>query len=303
LFATGTNLSIDADIVRLRGLITTSTVTATNIFIPGVTSATSTTSGALQVIGGVGIGGDLYVGGDIISRRLIIEYTTITTTSVTTDDVFTTTNNTNSTGTNTGALVIAGGAGFGKDVWIGGQLYVKGRDTNLNGTVLSTDGIGNLAVTNTAGVLKQVTLDSIKIGSTSTTSGVTITVDQYNNIRFTSANGTILNGYTGSKGDIGYTGSRGPGANQNLNTTSSVTFANITLGPTGVIIFANGTTQSGRAARMVIDQDFIDAPDYDAFFASLLPGDFYWSVTYSQIKILVDYGGYYDWQDLTVYAA
>ena len=88
-----------------------------------------------------------------------------------------------------------------------------------------------------------------------------------------------------------------------MNTTSSVIFANITLGPTGVITFANGATQSGRAPRMVVDQDFIDAPDYDAFFASLLPGDFYWSVLYSQIKILVDYGGYLDWQDLTVYAA
>jgi hypothetical protein len=112
-------------------------------------------------------------------------------------------------------------------------------------------------------------------------------------------------GYSGAVGISGYSGAvgiSGPGANQYLNTTSSVTFTNLTIGPTGVITFANGSTQSGRAARMIVDQDFIDAPDYDAFFALLLPGDFYWSVSYSQIKILVDYGGYYDWQDLTVYA-
>ena len=107
-------------------------------------------------------------------------------------------------------------------------------------------------------------------------------------------------GYTGSQG---YTGSAGPGADQDLNTTSSVTFANVTLATNGAITFGNGASQTNRAPRMIVDQDFIDALDYDAFFASLLAGDFYWSVTYSQIKVLVDYGGYLDWQDLTVYAS
>ena len=140
LSAHGTHLLIDADIVDLRGLVTTATITATNILVSGITSATSTSSGALQVAGGVGIGGDLYVGGTIISKRLVIEYTTVTTTSVTTDDVFTTTNDTNSTGTNTGALVIAGGAGIAKDVYVGGKLYVQGQSIDLNGSQISSDG-------------------------------------------------------------------------------------------------------------------------------------------------------------------
>jgi hypothetical protein len=206
------------------------------------------------------------------------------------------------------------------------------------GTVISQGVDGALWITDQDGNLEDLAVNSIKLGSTSTATGVTISVDVYDNILFTSANGTILNGYTGSAGYIGadgyfgsfgytgsqgevgytgsagyigadgyfgsfgYTGSQGPGADQDLNTTSSVTFANILLGTTGTITFGNGSIQVGRAPRMVVDQDFIDAPDYDIFFATLLPGDFYWSVTYSTIMILVDYGGYYSWQDLTVYA-
>jgi hypothetical protein len=37
-------------------------------------------------------------------------------------------------------------------------------------------------------------------------------------------------GYVGSKGDIGYVGSQGPGANQSLNTTNTVTFASVLVG-------------------------------------------------------------------------
>ena len=59
------------------------------------------------------------------------------------------------------------------------------------------------------------------IGSASTATG-------YTGSR--GSTGTI--GYTGSigTGTIGYTGSQGPGANQLLNTTSSVTFNTVTFG-------------------------------------------------------------------------
>ena len=166
------------------------------------------------------------------------------------------------------------------------------------------------AISSLPGTLAPNSIYAVRVGI-----GVDLYVsDMTGNIAYKSNSSIGLSGYSGAVGISGYSGIdgtsgysgavgiSGPGANQYLNTTSSVTFTNITIGPTGVITFANGSTQSGRAARMVVDQDFIDAPDYDAVFALLLPGDFYWSVSYSQIKILVDYGGYYDWQDLTVYA-
>lgn len=42
----------------------------TQLFVSGTNSATSTTTGALQVVGGVGIGGNLYVGGTIFGGTL-----------------------------------------------------------------------------------------------------------------------------------------------------------------------------------------------------------------------------------------
>ena len=68
--------------------------------LAGTANATSTTTGALQVVGGAGVGGNLYVGGLV---RFI--------------------NTTASTSTTTGALVVSGGVGIGKDLRVGGIVY------------------------------------------------------------------------------------------------------------------------------------------------------------------------------------
>jgi hypothetical protein len=65
----------------------------------------------------------LYVGGEIIAQKLVIEYTTVTTTLVVTDDVIQTTNTTPATTTTEGALIVAGGAGIGGDLYVGGMIY------------------------------------------------------------------------------------------------------------------------------------------------------------------------------------
>jgi hypothetical protein len=88
-------------------------------------NALSTTSGALRVVGGVGIGGNLYVGGEIVATKLTIELTTVSTTLVTTDDIIKTTNNTNATTSTgeSGALQVLGGASIGQDLYVGGLIY------------------------------------------------------------------------------------------------------------------------------------------------------------------------------------
>ena len=105
--------------------------------LAGTTPATSTLTGALVVAGGVGIGGNLYVGGEIVADKLTIQFTTVTTTLVTTDDVIRTYNSTNATSTTTGALQIVGGAGIGGDLWVGGTIYtlsaVVGTAINVAG--------------------------------------------------------------------------------------------------------------------------------------------------------------------------
>ena len=109
-----------------------------NIIITSNTAATSTTTGALQVVnGGVGIGGNLYVGGEIVATKLTIQLTTVTTTLVQTDDIISTYNYTNATSTITGALQVAGGAGIGRDLWVGGNITVLGT-INASITGVST---------------------------------------------------------------------------------------------------------------------------------------------------------------------
>ncbi len=110
-------------------------LSATTIYAESGQNASSTNTGALQVFGGIGVAGNIFVDGEIIAQKLTIEYTTVTTTLVVTDDIITTTNETNAEGTDTGALVVAGGAGFGKDVWIGGILYVGGSQVVTTATI------------------------------------------------------------------------------------------------------------------------------------------------------------------------
>ena len=95
---------------------------AGTVAITNLTSATTTQTGALTVSGGVGIGGDLYVGGGIVAQQLTIQYTTVTTSLVTTDDIIRTVNTTAAVSTQTGALQIAGGAGIGGDLYVGGVI-------------------------------------------------------------------------------------------------------------------------------------------------------------------------------------
>jgi cytoskeletal protein CcmA (bactofilin family) len=119
------------------------TLTVAALTVTNTTISNSTSTGALRVFGGVGIGGNLYVGGDIVAQKLTIEYTTVTTTLVETDDVIITNNTTNATSTQTGALIVAGGAGFGGDVYIGGNLYPEGIIGSISTASNIADGTTN----------------------------------------------------------------------------------------------------------------------------------------------------------------
>jgi hypothetical protein len=132
-------------------LVSAQSITANNILVTTSTNATSTNSGAVQIVGGLGVGGDLWIGGTLYSNSQPVITTatlgasifggndiTITSTGTTsstflrfdntstlqtvTNRGFTTTNRifisntTESTTTNTGALVVSGGIGVGKRV-------------------------------------------------------------------------------------------------------------------------------------------------------------------------------------------
>ena len=139
-------------LVLRTGNLTRISINSTGVVsIPTTTNSTGTNTGALQVAGGVGIGGDLYVGGEIVAQKLTIQFTTVTTTLIQTDDVISTYNTTVSTSTNTGALQIAGGAGIGGRINAGG-LISGAAGASITGSVTATTFFGALTgnVTGTA---------------------------------------------------------------------------------------------------------------------------------------------------------
>lgn len=111
-------------------------------------NATSTTTGTLSVVGGVGIGLDLFVGGTLNVNKLSIRSTE------------------NSTSTSSGALTVAGGIG------IGGTLYAG--DIYSNGALVSGGIVSNFTAT-TATVTTTLTVQG-KIITSLVTSTNTLTL-------------------------------------------------------------------------------------------------------------------------------
>ena len=125
--------------VTLRGATTDQAISITN-----PTDASNTSTGALTVVGGVGIGGSLYAkntsyvnGSQIVTTATIGNYAANASLTTGTTTTFFINNITNSISTTTGALIVAGGAGIGEDVFIGGNLTVNGI-TDLNNNLNST---------------------------------------------------------------------------------------------------------------------------------------------------------------------
>jgi hypothetical protein len=171
--------------------------TTNQIVITNRTTATATNTGALQVVGGVGIGGDLYVGGVGILNGLqasnivasgtlgvtgtstlgVVNATSATfsgTLGVTGTSVFagltSVTNNTASTSTTTGALQVVGGVG------IGGALYIQRTSYVNNAEILTTATIGSYGVSSIAAGTDTVVSTStgaVLIWNTSTLQSIT----------------------------------------------------------------------------------------------------------------------------------
>lgn len=95
-----------------------------NIYLKGSTNATSTVTGAFQVVGGIGVGRDVYVGGDV-----------------------TIADTTDSTANNNGALIVSGGAGIAKNLVVGSSATIQSSLANAAGVAanalqVTTGGLG-----------------------------------------------------------------------------------------------------------------------------------------------------------------
>jgi Chaperone of endosialidase len=110
----------------------TSTTIATNLIlnVANTSQSTSTTTGALTVGGGLGVVGNINFGGNLYQNGVLFAAGTDGLSSTGTTSSFTILSTVNSTSTNSGALQVRGGAGIGKNLYVGGDLTVGNTVTS-----------------------------------------------------------------------------------------------------------------------------------------------------------------------------
>ena len=105
--------------------------TATQVYVIDTATSTSTTTGALVVSGGVGVGQNLNVGGIITATNVYVGVWPVSTgtnnaSSTGTTSTFVINNTTTATNSASGALVVKGGASVGQNLYVAGSLTVYG---------------------------------------------------------------------------------------------------------------------------------------------------------------------------------
>jgi len=112
--------------------------------LASTTNASSTQTGAFQVVGGAGIGQNLYVGGTLqigpATGGTISGIAVLTSTNIFV------TGSTNATSTITGALQVTGGVGIGQAIWAGGAIR-GGKVTAVgDGTPISFESSAGIGI-------------------------------------------------------------------------------------------------------------------------------------------------------------
>lgn len=212
--------------------VTWTGTTAGNLYVGSMivansTASTTTTTGAFQVVGGVGIGGSLNAGG--ITRL---------------------TSGVSSSSTSSGALVVTGGVGVSENLNVAGTASVTGVTTL--GTVNSTvdraanfsspnvaitggyiSGLANLTATSISGTLSTAaqtnvtsvgTLTGLTVSGTTTLATVNTTTGQVAN--FSSPNVVITGGYVSGLANLSATtisGTLSTAAQTNITSVGTLT--------------------------------------------------------------------------------
>jgi ubiquitin len=184
--------------------------TDSNVLISGDAAATSKTTGALQVTGGVGVQGALYGA------------------TATFDGVTAITNATGSISTNTGALKVSGGVGIVENLFVGGTGKIE-NDTDASSTTT-----GALQVLGGLGVAKTIFAADMSSGSVIVTDDTTSDSTTTGALKVTGGLGIGENIFIGGTGKI----------ENDTDASSTTTGALQVLGGLGVVksIHAADTT-------------------------------------------------------------
>ena len=144
------------------------------IRITNTTNSTTTDSGALVVVGGVGIYEDVWIGGTLNTVSLTVS-------GETNLDTLIVNSLTNSSSASTGSAIFKGGIGVGNNLWVGGFFYAL-NDATVTGKTL----------TNKAAITSTDNSTDITDGALTVAGGASIVKDLYvgNNIDAANAIGT-----------------------------------------------------------------------------------------------------------------
>ena len=256
--------------------------------LAGTTQATSSTSGALQVRGGVGITKDVWADGDIYTKSQkvittatvnnwanqtaiyagtdtavstatgnITVWSTSTLQSITNRGAETTnvtrfTNTTDSTSTNSGALIVTGGVGINLGLFVAGTTNLQGSANIANGTAnyLTVNGTGtSLTVSTNARFNNILTATTLSVTGNSTIPVVVGNTNFTNNV-----------GVTGQLAVTGTSVLSETTVTQNLTVVGTSTLANpVLIGPVSQYIsFVSDIT----ATNATITLDSFAITDY-----------------------------------------
>ena len=127
----GGNVNFRGNLYQNGVLFAGTSTTGTFFNLSGTAESTSKTTGALTVVGGAGIGGNIWTGGNVVVGSAIQSATPTT-----------------------GALIVVGGAGVGGNVEVGGNIEIASTLASTSSTT------GSLIVRGGAGIVGNVNVGS-----------------------------------------------------------------------------------------------------------------------------------------------
>ena len=240
-------------------------ITTNDILIDSTTPTANTASGALAVTGGVAVGQNLYAGGQIYALggylglnppaifinntnvtvtdnagehkvTVAINGTTTTTFDIVGEHILTTTN---STSTNTGALVVDGGIGLAKNIFVGGSATIVNTltvyNTSTMGSILpQPGGYYNLGSPTQRWGTLYISSSTIDMGGLTLTTINSVLQLPATNVYSTASSTSTITGALTLQGGLGITG--------DIFAAKSINGADITS--TGTIYRSGNITKS-----------------------------------------------------------
>ena len=244
----GTKLNLFAGGTPASNSMVVLNSSTSNVSIPVATSSTSTATGALTVVGGLGVGGNEYISGIINCSNTTASTSSITGAIICSGGIgisgssniggnetltgyLNITNTTASTSSTTGAMICSGGIG------ISGNNYLGGITNITNATASSTTATGALVLT--AGGLG--VNGAVNIGGATGIAGITT-------VSNASASTSSTSGALIITGGVGVSGNNYLGGITNItNATASSTTATGALVLTAGGLGVNGAVNIGGA--------------------------------------------------------